>query len=151
MTSMTQDRRDVSATETLERTLNQALGSVRADAVFGRAVERGTTTVIPCAEVLIGMGMGGGRGGGPAANGQEVGEGEGVGGGAGGRGRPVAVIVVGQDGVQVQPVVDATRLALAALTTAGFMTFWLARLLSGGRPKRTGGAKFGQLSRALRP
>src|SRR5579871_6344064 len=127
MTSMTgltnaaaQDRRPSSA-ETLERTLNQALGSLRSDAVFGRPVEKGATTVIPCAEVMVGLGLGGGRGSGSApASGEsaeQTGEGEGYGGGGGGRGRPVAVIVIREDGVQVQPVPDATRIALAVLTT----------------------------------
>ena len=60
MSGMTQERTPTSASETLERTINQALGSVRADAVFGRPIERGSTVVIPCAEVMIGMGMGGG-------------------------------------------------------------------------------------------
>jgi uncharacterized spore protein YtfJ len=153
MTGMTQERTTGSASETLERTLNQALSSVRADAVFGRPIERGATVVIPCAEVMVGMGMGVGRGSGPAVNGQNTGGGEGLGGGGAGRGRPVAVLVIGQDGVQVQPVLDVTRLVLAGMTTAGFMAFWLTRLVAGaggrGRGKAKGGSP-GQLMRALR-
>jgi uncharacterized spore protein YtfJ len=157
MTSMTgitnaaeQDRRLASPAETLERTLSQALGSVRSDAVFGRPVEKGTTTVVPCAEVIVGMGLGGGRGAGQGASADQAGEGEGIGGGGGGRGRPVAVIVIREDGVTVQPVLDATRIALAALTTVGFMAFWVARLAAAGRGAKKGSASFGALARTLR-
>ena len=33
-------------------------------------------------------------------------------------GRPVAIIVIGPDGVTVKPVVDLTKLALAAITAS---------------------------------
>ena len=148
--SEARESRPTSSAETLERTLNQALGSVRSDVVFGRPIEKGTTTVIPCAEVLVGMGLGGGRGTGQGASAEQTGEGEGIGGGGGGRGRPVAVIVIREDGVTVQPIPDATRIALAALTTIGFMTFWLARTVAGGRGTRRGAASFGKLARSLR-
>ena len=86
-------------------------------------------------------------------NGQQTSSGEGMGGGGAGRGRPVAVIVIGQDGVRVQPVPDVTRLALAGMTTVGFMAFWLVRLIAGaggrGKAKAKGGSP-GQLMRALR-
>lgn len=152
--SAVQDRRPISPAETLERTLNQALGSLRSDAVFGRPIEKGATTVVPCAEVMVGMGLGGGRGTGrtpgQGASVEQTGEGEGIGGGGGGRGRPVAVIVIREDGVKVQPVPDATRIALAALTTVGFMTFWLARLATGSRGPKKASASFGTLARSLR-
>ena len=44
---------------------------------------------------------------------------------------PVAVVVVTPDQVRVQPVIDLTQIALAAIATAAFNTFWLARLLRG--------------------
>ncbi|MCL4561015.1 MAG: hypothetical protein M1281_10410, partial [Chloroflexi bacterium] len=49
--------------------------------------------------------------------------GAGGGGGGGGRtfSRPVAVIVITPEDVIVSPVVDITKIALAALTTFGFM------------------------------
>jgi uncharacterized spore protein YtfJ len=157
MTSMTgtsnvaaEERHTTSAAETLERTLNQAISSVRSDAVFGRPVEKGATTVIPCAEVMVGLGLGGGHGTGQGPSEGQTGAGEGIGGGGGARGRPVAVIVIGEDGVTVQPVPDATRIVLAALTTVGFMTFWLARMAAGGRGARKGTASFGKLARSLR-
>ncbi len=96
------------------------------------------------------MGLGGGRGTSARANAEQSDDGEGFGGGGGGRGRPVAVIVIREDGVTVQPVPDATRIALAALTTVGFMAFWVARLAAGGRGAKKGSASFGTLARSLR-
>jgi hypothetical protein len=45
----------------------------------------------------------------------------------------VAVIVASPSGVQVQPVIDVTKVALAALTAAGFMVGMMLRML---RPPR---------------
>ena len=152
----------VSTTATsVEHVLTEGMATVRADSVFGRPVERGGTTVIPCAEIMMGIGLGGGSGSGPAQQGKKTDQaasaqepgtatGEGYGGGGGGRGRPVAIIVVTADGVRVQPVLDVTRLALAGMTTGAFMAFWLARLASGTRGGRAKAPSFGRLSRTLR-
>jgi uncharacterized spore protein YtfJ len=53
-----------------------------------------------------------------------AGGGGGSGGGGGAGGRPVAVIVVGPDGVQVKPIFDVTKFGLAVLTT------WAAMLMT---------------------
>jgi uncharacterized spore protein YtfJ len=45
-------------------------------------------------------------------------------GGGGSSGRPVAVIVVGPDGVQVKPIFDVTKFGLAVLTA------WAALLVN---------------------
>jgi uncharacterized spore protein YtfJ len=53
------------------------------------------------------------------------------GGGAGGgvsMGRPVATINIGPNGVQVQPVVDVTKIGLAFFTTIGAMLMMLGRM-----------------------
>ena len=112
-------------------------------AVYGEPVTVGEHTVITASEVKVGMGFGCGLGAGPAA---EPGEGEteskdepqderagtGYGGGGGGGGvsggRPVAVISIGPEGVQVEPVVDATKIALAFFTTLGSMFFMLNKM-----------------------
>ncbi len=60
--------------------------------------------------------------------GEDAGMGSGGGGGGGASGRPVAVISVTQDGVQVEPVIDATKVALAFFTTLGSMFFMLAKM-----------------------
>jgi len=99
------------------------------DGVFGRPVAAGDRVVITAREVSVGggFGWGGGMAAGEidAAGGGEEGAGEeeavgtdvghGAGGGGGGSGRPVAVIDVGPDGVNVTPVVDKTKLGLAAV------------------------------------
>ncbi len=42
--------------------------------------------------------------------------GGGIGGGGGSMGRPVAIIIIGPDGVAVKPVFDLTKIALAGIT-----------------------------------
>jgi uncharacterized spore protein YtfJ len=122
------------AAATADQTLDRVARAARPDVVFGQPIERGDTTIIPCCEVGMGMGMGGGAGTNPSAAGTENRRGEGIGAGGGAGGRPVAVIVLSRNGrVQVQPIVDATKVGLAALTTAGFALFWLAQLTRAAR------------------
>src|SRR5512133_98891 len=89
--------------DAVQETMNQFLSAANIDAVYGEPVHEGTTTVIPCAEVLsvAGFGMGYGYGGpaqgsGDGSGGGMGGPGGGGGGGGGGRvlSRPVAVIEV---------------------------------------------------------
>ncbi len=89
-------------------------------AVFGEPVQRGDVQVIPCAEVFGAMGSGGGSG--------HEQDDEGGGGGGTARGRPVAAIVITPHGVRVEPVLDQTKVWLAALTTLAFVLAWLSRL-----------------------
>jgi uncharacterized spore protein YtfJ len=58
----------------------------------------------------------------------EAGIGGGGGGGGASAGRPVAVISIGPEGVQVEPVVDPTKIALAFFTTLGSMFFMLSKM-----------------------
>jgi uncharacterized spore protein YtfJ len=60
--------------------------------------------------------------------GEDAGMGGGGGGGGGASGRPVAVISVTEDGVRVEPVVDATKIALAFFTALGSMLFMLLKM-----------------------
>ncbi|HUT21197.1 MAG TPA: hypothetical protein VM366_18750 [Anaerolineae bacterium] len=101
-------------------------------AVFGEPVTSGERTVITACEVTIGLGFGYGMssagGEQPVGEGDAEGEAKGqpvpaVSGGGGGGGnataRPVAVIHVGPEGVEVEPVVDVTKLGLAFFTMLG--------------------------------
>jgi uncharacterized spore protein YtfJ len=116
-----------------EQALSRLVLTASADAVFGEPVVNGNTTVIPCSEVFIGMGMG--SGGGPVdENGNQTGSGSGGGGGA--RSRPVAAIIITQDGVQVEPILDLTKIVLASLTTGAFILLWIGRLSLMGRRGR---------------
>ncbi len=90
-------------------------------AVFSAPVVSGPYTIITASEVAAGGGFGFGSGSGPtdapdesSATGQARQFASG-GGGGGSSGRPIAAIVVGPDGVKVQPIVDPTKIALAAI------------------------------------
>jgi len=83
----------------------------KSDIVIGDPIELGKVTIIPLSRVSIGFGGGGGTGEGepPRKRGQRHGgRGRGSGGASGGGGkiRPVGVIVIGPDGIQVQPIAD---------------------------------------------
>jgi uncharacterized spore protein YtfJ len=111
-------------------------------AVYGEPVTVGEYTVITASEVNVGMGFGFGLGGGSDRGGRrqrvsedkpqdeegEAGIGGGGGGGGASAGRPVAVISIGPEGVQVEPVVDPTKIALAFFTTLGSMFFMLSKM-----------------------
>ena len=99
--------------------------------VYGQPVQHGETIVIPAAEVVAGMGFGAGYG----AGGPDDANGVGGGGGGGGKAlaRPVAVVIADEEGVRVEPVVDPTKIALAALTAAGFILSTLFKMVSMGR------------------
>ena len=117
-------------------------------AVFGEPVTVGEHTVITASEVRVGMGFGFGGGGTP---GTELAEGKmeseekaqdersvaGIGGGCGGGGasggRPVAAIVIGPDGVRIDPIMDVTKVALAFFTTLGSMAFMLRKMRKAAR------------------
>jgi len=111
--------------------------------VFSEPVTVGEYTVITASEVKVGMGVGYGLGGGtgtaPAQDEttgenepQQGAEGSGAGGGGGGGGvsggRPVAVISIGPKGVQVEPVIDSTKTALAFFTMMGSMFLMFSKM-----------------------
>jgi uncharacterized spore protein YtfJ len=112
--------------------MNTFVRTAHVDHVYGDPVQHGDTTIIPAAEVLVGMGFAAGFGSGA----DEAGDGGGGGGGGGGGrtlSRPVAIIIASPEGVRVEPVIDPTKIALAALTAAGFMMATMLRMAS---PKR---------------
>ncbi len=118
-----------------ERTLDRFLATADVDKVFGEPIRQGETTIVPAAEMITGMGFGFGFGRGSDSSDEPTHEGGGGGGGGGGSvlARPVAVVVASPEGVRVEPVVDVTKVALAALTAGGFM---LATWLGMARPKK---------------
>jgi len=109
-------------------------------AVFGEPVTSGDRTVITACEVTMGLGFGYGMGsaggkpsGGEGGESEEEGAGPsrpamsgGGGGGGNATARPVAVIHVGPEGVDVEPVVDVTKISLAFFTMLGSI-FLMAR------------------------
>jgi uncharacterized spore protein YtfJ len=126
-----------------------------ASAVFGQPVSSGDYMVIPVADVTAGGGFGSGMGfsalgrrrgktnsessegsaaaigEGAEASGQALeGAGGGGGGGGGAMARPVAVIVLGPDGVNIKPVVDVTKVTLTALGAFGAVAALSMRLVA---------------------
>ncbi len=112
------------ALETIQDTMDQFMAAADVNAVFGEAIQHQGNLILPAAEVVSIMGFGIGSGSG----GSEESQGSGSGGGGGGKtfARPVAVIVANEQGVQVKPVVDFTKIYLTAFTTLAFVTSaWL--------------------------
>lgn len=109
------------------RSTDQAAGVIgrlfdvaQPNAIFGKPVVQGQYMVITASEVAVGMGIGFGVGGDADEEGGDAGGGGGGGGGAS-MGRPVAAILIGPDGVRVEPIVDPTKIAIAFFTTIGAM------------------------------
>jgi uncharacterized spore protein YtfJ len=141
--------------EARSQALERLLSAADSTKVFGQPVSSEGYTVSPAAEVASGGGFGSGMGfnslrrrkgeaagelsdasAGTDGEGSETpapameGAGGGGGGGGGAMARPVAVIVMGPDGVRVKPVLDATKLAITALgaiATAAALSMRLAK------------------------
>lgn len=110
--------------------------------VFSEPFERDGVTIIQAAEITASGGYGYGEGSatGPAdpnaneekTTSSDVPSGEGQGGGGGGlfTGRPVAAIIIDKNGARVEPIVDATKVALAFFTMLGSVAFMLVSMRS---------------------
>jgi uncharacterized spore protein YtfJ len=124
----------------VEKTYTRFLKTSGVNQVYGKPVEKDDIVIIPAAEVMsgIGFGVGHGYGVGDDEEGGASGMGGGEGGGGGGRtfSRPVAVVVASQDGVRVEPIVDPTKILLAAITAGGFMAAMILRIVSPRRALR---------------
>lgn len=112
--------------ERVGRVMEKLLDTADVTKVYGEPIAHGELLLIPAAEVVSIAGLGMGSGGAVGVLRGEQGRrsrGSGAGGGGGGRtfARSVAVIVASPEGVQVKPVFDFTKVALAALTAAGFI------------------------------
>jgi uncharacterized spore protein YtfJ len=113
--------------------IDKIYAAAQPGAVFSAPVVSGAYTIITASEVAAGGGFGFGSGAGPAPGSESASSpasdapsaaerqaanlqgGGGGGGGGGSSGRPVAAIVIGPDGVKVEPIVDATKIAIAAI------------------------------------
>ncbi|HSO27164.1 MAG TPA: spore germination protein GerW family protein [Anaerolineales bacterium] len=121
------------ALNVVQDTMENFLAPAHVSAVYGEPIQSGETLIIPTAEILsvAGFGVGSGYATGPEGD-ENGGSGGGAGGGGGGRvlARPVAVIIASPEGVRIEPVVDATKIALGFLTALGFMIAMIARMLN---------------------
>ncbi len=93
---------------------------------FGEPRTVGDRTIIPVAAISYGFGFGYGRGTERGNGGTTPGR-EGGGGGGGGqvRARPVAVLEVTPERLRVEPIVDASRIALAGIALGAWSVFWV--------------------------
>ncbi|MEE9215851.1 MAG: spore germination protein GerW family protein [Anaerolineales bacterium] len=114
----------------VEETLSKLIDAADVTKVYGRPIKQGDVTVVPASENLTLMGFGVGAGG-ETDTSENGGVGAGGGGGGGGRtlSRPVAIIVVTPEGAYVEPVMDPTKVAMAAITAAGFMFGMMLRMV----------------------
>ena len=123
-----------SSMDVFQDTMEEFLAAADVSVVYGEPIQHGDTIIIPTAEVLCGLGFGVASGSGTSAeeNPDKPSKGSGLGGGGGGRilSRPVAVVVASSEGVRVEPVVDITKIGLAALTALGFMVGMMFRMSS---------------------
>ncbi|HLF27431.1 MAG TPA: spore germination protein GerW family protein [Anaerolineae bacterium] len=113
----------------------EALGDTRkqvsVDAVFGKPVESNGKTIIPIASAVYGFGLGGGASEGSEPAESDAGSKGGIGGG-GGSGfqvRPLAVAVIDQDGVRIEPIMNLERISLAGMLMGAWTVLWLGRIL----------------------
>ena len=119
------------AIDMVQETLDAFLETADVSKVYGNPVEHEGSLIVPAAEVVAGMGFGAGFGSGSPVD-EDYG-GAGGGGGGGGKvfARPVAVIIADNNGVRVEPVMDPTKVALAALTAFGFIFGSIAKMKRG--------------------
>lgn len=117
---------------TLQATLRGLLDQASVDAVFGKPVQHEGTIVIPAAEMLTMIGFGFGSGNQEQINSDRT---KGGGAGAGGYilGRPVAAIVVTPHSVHLLPIIDFTKIILAAFAAFGLIGTLFFRLQSAGQ------------------
>lgn len=125
------EEKPVGSAEVFGQTIDRYISTANVNSVYAKPIRQGETVIIPAAEVMCGFGFGYGEGTG--ASGENKGGGSGGGGGGQTFSRPVAVIVCTPDGVSVQPVIDRSKLWMAALTAAGFMLYTLGKMR---RPRR---------------
>jgi uncharacterized spore protein YtfJ len=134
--------------EQLLGVMGRICSAAQPGAVYGQPVVSGNYTVITASEVSSGGGFGYGSSFGPAATtstrkvsdeqavqaqAQQPNNGGGVGGGGGASGRPVAIIVIGPDGVTVKPVFDITKIALTGISAWQVMLAILSKMRKAGR------------------
>ena len=134
------------SSEQLRPMMEKLFAAAQPGAVYSEPVVSGNYTIITASEVTTGGGFGSGGGFGPATSSAEKQSseegsqaeqassgGSGLGGGGGSSGRPVAVIIVGPEGVTVQPVFDLTKIALAGITVGATMFAVLRRAIRASR------------------
>ena len=99
------------------KVLDKLYHAASAEAVFSKPVKSGDYTVILASEVSAGGGFGSGLFGDKIDKAEDQRGGGGAGGAGGSSGRPVAAIIIGPQGVRVEPVFDRTKALVGLLAT----------------------------------
>ena len=102
----------------VDSTLGRLFGDASTRTVFSEPEKVGDDLVIVASAWERAGGFGFGAGSGTDESSGDSGEGSGGGGGGVSQGRPVAVIKVGPGGIEVEPVVDVTKIAVTFLLAA---------------------------------
>ena len=127
---------EIQSLELLEKLVDVA----KPEAVFSKPIKVGDTQLITASEIQVGLGYGHGLGSGPqyisnmpeeGEESEEIGMGGGGGGGGGASGRPIAVIHIREDSVEVEPILDLTKITLAFFTMLGSIFFLGSRINKG--------------------
>ncbi len=124
--------------DVIEAVFERASRAASAGATISPVQQIGDTSIVVLSEVMMGGGFGFGGGGSAGDDKSPAGFGSGGGGGVGAQSRPVAIVYAGPSGVRVKPIVDISKLTLAGVGAAGFLAFWLIRLMreAKGQPPR---------------
>lgn len=112
--------------------IDEMLGRMNPNAVFGEPIQQGDVTLIPVASVTYGFGSGQGWGRGKAEDAPAdapMGEGGGVGGGGGGMAKPLGYIKIDANGARWEPTVDPSRIVVGGMLLAGWIVFWVMKML----------------------
>lgn len=114
--------------------IDKLLDVAKPEVVYSQPVTADGATIITASEYVGGLGVGFGGGFGSTMEDDNDREGQPVGGGGGGGAgggilsRPVAAIIVENGHVRVEPIVDATKIAIAFFTAFGAMGMALSRM-----------------------
>lgn len=119
--------------------LEQLFDAANPEAVFSAPIVSGDYTIINASDLSVGLGVGYGLGASSGAaededadesgkDGASLDAGTGGGGGGGTVNRPIAVISIGPDGVDVEPIVDVTKIILAFFTVVGSMALMFSKM-----------------------
>ena len=128
--------------EALASLIEKLYSAAQPGAVYSEPVKSGNHTVIMASEVTVGGGFGSGSSIGPQEKKaddflseapQIRSGGSGFGGGGRSSGRPIAIIVIGPDGVTIKPVFDFTKIILAGIMTWVTMLMLLRKMRRGKR------------------
>ena len=119
-----------------ENSLKEILGNLGVSSVFGDPVKRGDISIIPVAEMKIGLGSGrggGGRGKGEDKGGVKSSEGDDSGEcsmngyGGGGKVTPKGYIKFAGEKVSFEPILDVTKIAFAGIALVAWAIYWITR------------------------